>query len=78
MSNLIEETYKTMSNKGFTYIARDYNGDLFLYKQKPIKKETSWYTPSLKGFISITELEKNSKVTFPVKWSDKEPYCFVK
>lgn len=53
------------------YIARDKNGDLYLYSRKPIKyiEEESWYTQPGES-ISIY-LENNE---FPsVKWEDDKP-----
>lgn len=57
----IEDDYK--------YIARDSNGDIFLYKNKPEKFDAVWYqTPAIVNL-------KHFNVDFPmVKWGDKEPW----
>ena len=48
------------------WAARDMDGKLFLYRDKPIKDKFVWYSP---GFSLVL-----ASASFPeVKWSDKEP-----
>ena len=48
------------------WAARDMDGKLFLYKLKPLKDLTVWYSP---GFSLVL-----ASASFPeIKWSDDEP-----
>ena len=55
------------------YIARDFNGNVYYYNNRPYKKNTLWY--------SIPQDSTNLKrILFPnnhfkfIEWSDKEPW----
>ena len=49
-----------------SWAARDMDGKLFLYRDKPIKDKFVWYSP---GFSFVL-----ASASFPeIKWSDKEP-----
>lgn len=52
------------------WIARDKNGSLWLYNEKPIKfRDGTW-----KGQTEFVRTSKMSEDLFPeVKWEDKEP-----
>ena len=48
------------------WAARDMDGKLFLYRDKPIKDKFVWYSP---GFSFVL-----ASASFPeIKWSDDEP-----
>ena len=48
------------------WAARDMDGKLFLYRDKPIKAKFVWYSP---GFSLVL-----ASASFPeIKWSDDEP-----
>ena len=48
------------------WAARDKDGKLFLYRLKPLKDLTVWYSP---GFSLVL-----ASASFPeIKWSDDEP-----
>ena len=48
------------------WVARDKDGKLFLYRDKPIKDKFIWYSP---GFSLVL-----ASASFPeIKWSDDEP-----
>ena len=48
------------------WAARDMDGKLFLYRDKPIKDKFVWYSP---GFSLVL-----ASASFPeIKWSDDEP-----
>lgn len=54
---------------GYKYIARDYDGDISLYTNKPEKGFSVWF-PDME-FLSLRRFD----VCFPmVKWEDKEPW----
>ena len=49
-----------------SWAARDKDGKLFLYRDKPIKDKFVWYSP---GFSLVL-----ASASFPeIKWSDDEP-----
>ena len=49
-----------------SWAARDMDGKLFLYRDKPIKDKFVWYSP---GSILVL-----ASASFPeIKWSDDEP-----
>ena len=49
-----------------SWAARDMDGKLFLYRDKPIKDKFVWYSP---GFSLVL-----ASASFPeVQWSDEEP-----
>ena len=51
------------------WIARDKNGELYLFSKKPSKREESW----LMSRGTITVLQLPSELFPEVKWSDEEP-----
>ena len=57
----------------YKYIARDIDGDLYMYKYKPSKKEGQWKYcyPDLVGHACINYL---SDMYPHVMWEDSEPY----
>lgn len=59
------------------YIARDENGALHLYEQRPKKIREGWY--SVGYYTSITTIRTlNPKISFDfVKWSDDEPWSVL-
>lgn len=56
-----------LSLKGYKYIARDSDGELFLFFYKPAKQENRWWTEAGRAFY------KNKKDFKFIKWEDKEP-----
>ena len=49
-----------------SWAARDMDGKIFLYRDKPIKDKFVWYSP---GFSLVL-----ASASFPeIKWSDDEP-----
>lgn len=55
---------------GFNYLARDFDGDIYVYKFPPMKRKTTWYAHT----IGINRAEKINDHNFPeVQWSDEEP-----
>ncbi|WP_199445708.1 hypothetical protein [Aerococcus sp. 1KP-2016] len=55
---------------GFNYLARDFDGDIYVYKFPPMKRKTTWYAHT----IGINRAEKINDHSFPeVGWSDKKP-----
>lgn len=56
------------------YIARDENGNIFVYGTKPIKSTTCWNMNSLVS-DGCLYLNRHFDVDFPmVKWADEEPW----
>ena len=48
------------------WVARDMDGKLFLYKLKPLKDLTVWYSPGFSLALGRTPFPE-------IKWSDDEP-----
>ena len=64
------------------YIARDEDGDIYIYKGCPIKGEGSWllFNKSANRFKMIhldhlSSLINVNKVFEFIKWEDEEPFC---
>ena len=56
--------------RGFNYLARNFDGYLWMYQLMPRKKETEWYGSVLADNLS----ERIDNHNFPeVQWSDEEP-----
>ena len=58
-------------NNNFVYIARDENGRLFVYSEKPIKKTR--YYDSIGGVIGSVGFVFDIKLPM-IKWEDPEPW----
>lgn len=58
-------------NKDYKWIARDDNGSLFIYGEKPIKKESSWIS---KMFLDWFNMCIFNHLFLFIKWEDEEPY----
>ena len=59
---------------GFNYLARNFDGYLWMYQLMPRKKETEWYGSVLADNLS----ERIDNHNFPeVKWTDDEPTRIV-
>lgn len=58
-------------NKDYKWIARDLDGQLFVYSDKPIKGATCWgrYT-----YTYASPLYVYSHLFTCIKWEDEEPY----
>src|SRR5699024_7147723 len=61
---------KGLLERGFNYLARDFDGDIWTYKFPPVKTKTVWHENTLVGRVS----EKIDDHIFPeVKWTDDKP-----
>lgn len=61
-----------MSEEDYLWVARDENGDLYLYQEKPQKQDNCAYWKDTKEHF---ELDPD---LFPnVKWEDEEPFAVV-
>lgn len=60
---------KKMENKVKVWLARDKDGDLFVYSSAPFKKECIWSPQS----TNIHSMELKSDKFPSVKWEDDEP-----
>lgn len=54
---------------GYKYLAKDKNGKIWAYKEKPVKREEMWLDLVLDD--TITEIEYN--LSF-LSWNDEEPW----
>lgn len=55
----------------FKYIAKDENGELFVFEKKPIKKDSYWDCEVLNNCINLSIFTKLFK---SIKWEDEEPW----
>ena len=61
---------KGFLRNGFKYLARNFDGDVWIYQFPPIKRKTTWYNNTLGSSVS----EKIDNHSFPeVNWTDNEP-----
>lgn len=73
VSRLEYEILKFAINKNFEYIARDYDGQLYAFMEKPYKGDSFWKTD---GYYYMLEM---FSVLFQfVKWEDEEPKSIKK
>lgn len=56
----------------YKYIARDYDGDLYVYEDKPIKSEHYTWVCN-RNFAPFNTF--NETLFSYITWSDKEPYA---
>lgn len=59
---------KSLHRKFYRYIARDKDGQLFLYYYKPTKSETRWWHNSGRAYTKPNTFKG-------ITWQDKEPVC---
>lgn len=52
------------------YIARDYDGELYVYKSKPEKKKEIWIAEDYSSLL----LDYVKNLFKSIKWEDEEPY----
>lgn len=73
MIKLTEDEKVILRNidKRYRWIARDGDGNLFIYREKPIKKESSWISETLFDWCGIWIF---SHLFLSIKWGDEEPY----
>lgn len=73
MVKLSDEEKVILKNidKRFKWIARDKNGNLFIYCEKPIKRESAWGSEII--FDYEVMIIFNHLFQF-IKWEDEEPY----
>lgn len=59
-------------NKKYNWITRDSDGNLFVYKKKPVKIGQCWNTPDWNGSF-FNDLAALNHMFSSVKWEDDEP-----
>ena len=67
----IDRLFLDYIKNNFVYIARDENGSLFVYSEKPIKK--SCYYDSIGGVTGSVSFIFDMKLPM-IKWEDEEPW----
>ena len=55
----------------FKYIAKDEDGELFVFEKKPIKKDSYWDYEALNNCLNFSIFTKLFK---SIKWEDEEPW----
>lgn len=73
--NIRDRAFLDYLREGNKYIARDKNGNLFVYETKPRKAGTNWIMKGSLVCDSCLYLNRHFNVDFPmVKWEDEEPW----
>lgn len=75
MDKFTEEDKKFISllKPEWKWVARDWNGDLYLYKTKPIKSEKAWIVNSIDEFCRLMLDSCFKKLFCNIDWEDEEP-----
>ena len=64
--------FEDFDKYGYKYIARDKDGALFAFSDKPIKREKVWLITSIEG--TWKEISLMSRVFTDIGWKDEEPF----
>ena len=54
------------------WLARDYNGSIYIYTEKPQKLLETWFVRGL-GFMKLDDMKLDDSLFPEVQWSDEEP-----
>ena len=77
----IRNLHAQLRNKVHFYVARDKNGNLWLYMGKPFKNDSQFYADSGKGVfilpLCIFEFYLNENDYANIKWEDEPVEVFV-
>ena len=69
---LRKDIFEDFMKDGYKYIARDKDGAIFAYSDKPIKREKVWLLTSTDG--TWQDISLISCLFADVKWKDEEPF----
>lgn len=69
---LRKDIFEDFMKDGYKYIARDKDGAIFAYSDKPIKREKVWLLTSTDG--TWQDISLISRLFSDVKWKDEEPF----
>ena len=69
---LRDTIFEDFMKDGYKYIARDKDGAIFAYSDKPIKREKVWLLTSTDG--TWQDISLMSRLFADVKWKDEEPF----
>ena len=67
-----KEVFKALRLLGFNWIAKDNNGELYAYKEKPHKTSGDKWIDNKLSYIYLSTLDKN--LFDFIKWEDNEPF----
>ena len=65
---------KDLIKEGYKYIARDKNGELFAYANKPIKQEKAWVYDGAYETYAYQKISIVSRIFTDIKWEDGKPF----
>ena len=54
------------------WLARDYNGSIYIYTEKPQKLLETWFVRG-SGFMKLDDMKLDDSLFPEVQWSDDEP-----
>lgn len=63
-----------LNKEGYKYIARDKNGELFAYANKPIKREKAWVYDGAYETYAYQKISLVSRMFTDIEWKDEEPF----
>lgn len=65
---------RDLNKEGYKYIARDKNGELFTYANKPTKREKAWVYDGAYETYAYQKISIVSHVFTDIEWEDGEPF----
>ena len=66
--------FKDLNKEGYKYIARDKNGELFAYANKPTKREKAWVYDGAYETYAYQKISLVSTIFTDIKWEDEKPF----
>ena len=69
---LRKDIFEDFMKDGYKYIARDKDGVIFAYSDKPIKREKVWLLTSTDG--TWQDISSSSPILTDIKWEDEKPF----
>ena len=65
---------RDINKDGYKYIAKDKNGELFAYANKPNKREKAWVYDGAYETYAYQKISIVSFIFTDIKWEDEEPF----
>ena len=59
---------------GYKYIARDKDGTIVAYMNKPVKRSTAWFFDKPSGANQYKDISLVSRIFPDIEWEDKNPF----
>ena len=65
---------RDLNKEGYKYIARDREGELFAYSNKPTKREKAWLLERASDTNAYQNISLVSRMFTDIEWKDVEPF----